>query len=180
MWERFKNTKQSTRVIILAGIVLVFVILIATGGANDSAETEEVSKNTEVQESERDDEVEDNEDTEGNEIENIINDRVTKYGAQVKDIRINEDANNEGEYLVLIDFTALHKDDTEKMYDDLKMWSDDIAANLAEVDEVNTVVAFWGFSNKQINGNALKRAYNKQDDGKMYLDDEVKNIDIFN
>src|SRR5690625_5887407 len=50
MWERFKNTKQSTRVIILAGIVLVFVILIATGGANDSAETEEVSINTEVQE----------------------------------------------------------------------------------------------------------------------------------
>lgn len=175
MWEKLKSSKLSTRVIILVCIVLlVFGVISVTGGTDDSAETEEVSKITDVQEQEEDTEV-----TEDNEIENIINDRVTEYGAQVKDIRINEDANNEGEYLVLIDFTALHKKDTEKMYDDLQMWSDDIAANLAEVDEVNTVVAFWGFSNKQTNGNALKRAYNKQDDGKMYLDDEVKDIDIF-
>lgn len=178
MWGKLKSSKISTRVIILACIVVVFVIISVTGGTDESTETEEVSKNTEVQEPEKD--TEDTEATEGNEIENIINDRVTKYGAQVKDIRINEDANNEGEYLVLIDYTALHKDDTEKMYDDLKMWSDDIAANLAEVEEVNTVVAFWEFSNKQTNGNALKRAYNKQDDGKMHLDDEAKNIDIFN
>lgn len=149
-------------------ILLILSLLLVACGEETTKEEQpkETNENTEEQKEEHP-------------LITLINDRALEYGAKVDDVKVNEDANNAGEYIVLINFKKLNKKDSDKLYDELVMYSDDIAANVGKVDDVNTVVAFWELPNAKQGTNALKRAYTKNDDNKMYLDDEVKDVDIF-
>jgi|SRR5690625_5876 len=148
------------------------LLLVACDGVED------VNKNDANNESNNDN-VEATNESEENPILKHINDRALEYGAKVEDVRVNEDANNPGEYLILIDFKKLGKKDKDKLYEELAMYSDDIAATLGELKEINTVVAFWELPNEKQGDNSLKRAYIKKDDSKMYLDNEFKDVDVF-
>src|SRR5690625_7793846 len=76
------------------------LLLVACDGVED------VNKNDANNESNNDN-VEATNESEENPILKHINDRALEYGAKVEDVRVNEDANNPGKYLILIDFKKL-------------------------------------------------------------------------
>lgn len=150
-------------------LILFFVSLILFGCSDSEGGTDPDKTDQETKES--------NTENEENPVISLINDRALEYGASVDDVKVNKDANNEDEFLVLITFNVLDKKDTKSQYDDLVKYSDDIAASLSkEYEEINTVVAFWKTVDEK--GNILKRAYVKEDDG-MHLDDEAIDVDYF-
>lgn len=118
-----------------------------------------------------------NDTDEQNPILTLINERALDYGASVKEVKVNKDATKKDEYLILITFNANNKKDTYKHYEELKMYSDDIAANLSkDYAEINTVVALWKTVDKK--RNILKRSYEKSNN-EMYLNEEYKDNEYF-
>lgn len=150
--------------------ILLAILVALTLVACDDAEQAQ-NENKEVEQSEQSD------DKEENVIVSHIENKALDYGAKVADIKVNRDANNEDEFLLLVTFKKLNKKDTNKLYNELVMYSDDLAASFGELKELNTVVTFWQLPNAK-EGNALKRSYIRKDD-KFYLDDEFKDVDIF-
>lgn len=150
--------------------ILLAILVTLTLVACDDAEQAQ-NENKEVEQSEQSD------DKEENVIVSHIENKALDYGAKVADIKVNRDANNEDEFLLLVTFKKLNKKDTNKLYNDLVMYSDDLAASFGELKELNTVVTFWQLPNAK-EGNALKRSYIRKDD-EFYLDDEFKDVDIF-
>ena len=150
--------------------ILLAILVTLTLVACDDAEQAQ-SENKEVEQSEQSD------DKEENVIVSHIENKALDYGAKVADIKVNRDANNEDEFLLLVTFKKLNKKDTNKLYNELVMYSDDLAASFGELKELNTVVTFWQLPNAK-EGNALKRSYIRKDD-KFYLNDEFKDVDIF-
>ncbi|WP_173915230.1 hypothetical protein [Halobacillus sp. Marseille-Q1614] len=96
----------------------------------------------------------------------------------IQDIRVNEDLGKGEGYIVLIDlsFDIKNKPDTAKEMID--MYSNDLGANLADLETVNEVTTFWVVPYLQEDGNIVK--YNMERvEGGMAINEEYYDPNIF-
>lgn len=173
------------------GLILIAIIatfILALTSTTDDAEKGESEKSDEVVEdtaesddSENEKEQEDEELTASEEIESKIKEIVDEdlNSTFVIELDVNEDASvDEERYIVLVDleWSVKNKPDTTKEM--LDMYSDHLAAKMADNDLVHRLVIFWEVPYHKEEETILKRTYENKE-GNMYLEDEFKDIDIF-
>lgn len=97
----------------------------------------------------------------------------------ITDIRINEDASaDEERYIVLVDLEWDVQNKPKTTKEMLDMYSDHLAANLSDNELIHELVLFWTVPYHNEEDSILKRTYENKDDG-MFMEDEVKDINVF-
>lgn len=148
------------------------------GDESSDDESEEVSSDDE----ESKEEISENEDSYNtNNIDHDVNKVVDAdlKDTTITDLRINEDASTDEErYIVLVDLEWDVKNSAGTTKEMLDMYSDHIAAKLAEDKYIHELVLFWTVPYHNEDDNILKRTYENKEDG-MFLEDEFKDVDIF-
>lgn len=174
------------------GLILISIIatfILALTSTTDDEEKGESEKNDEVvgDAAESDDssedkkEQEDEELTAGEEIESKIKEIVDEdlNSTVVTELNVNEDASvDEERYIVLVDleWSVKNKPDTTKEM--LDMYGDHLAAKMADNNLIHELVIFWEVPYHKEEETILKRTYENKE-GNMYLEDEFKDVDIF-
>lgn len=103
-------------------------------------------------------------------IEDIHADRYT--GSEIVEIEVNENLGlNDGSYVVLAHFSFTRTNSAEKTLDLISMYSEDLAASLAETTDVSAVSVFFEAPRFVEGKNATKFAY-KRSGIAMILDNE--------
>lgn len=146
----------------------------------EEKEEKESNSNQEENQEENDDVLEDDEIDVPNfetDINAIVADDMN--ATEVTNVEINEDASvDEERYIVLVDLEWDVKNSASTTKDMLDMYSDHLAAKLADDELIYNLVLFWTVPYHNEDDSILKRTYENKDDG-MYLDDEVKDISVF-
>ena len=97
----------------------------------------------------------------------------------ITNIEINKDASvDEERYIVLVNLKWDVKNKPKTTKDMLDMYSDHLAAKLADNELIHELVLFWEVPYHKEGQSILKRTYQNKEDG-MYLEDEVKETSIF-
>lgn len=110
-------------------------------------------------------------------VEDIVDEDLDN--TTITDLRINEDASiDEERYIVLVDVEWDVKNKPKTTKDMLDMYSDHLAASLADNELVYELVLFWTVPYHNEDESILKRTYQNKNDG-MYLEDEMKDITVF-
>lgn len=140
---------------------------------SSESETEEVSEETE------DDDVSSEDNTNDIEwdVESIVGSDLDN--TTITDLRVNEDASvDEERYIVLVDLEWDVKNGAKTTKEMLDMYSDHLAAKLADDDMIHELVLFWTVPYHNENESILKRTYENKEDG-MFLEDEMKDVNVF-
>jgi len=136
-------------------------------------EDEEVS----ASEEEDDDDSQENIDDIESDVNNIVDEDLDN--TSITELRINEDASTDEErYIVLVDLEWDFKNKPNTTKDMLDMYSDHLAAKMADNDLIYELVLFWEVPYHKEDDTILKRTYENKDGG-MHLTDEFKDISIF-
>lgn len=131
-----------------------------------------------IEEEEEIDDTQDNIDDIDYEVNHVIDEDLDN--TTVTDLRINEDVSvDEERYIVLADVEWDVKNSESTTKDMLDMYSDHLAANLTDNELIYELVLFWTVPYHNEDESILKRTYENKEDG-MYLEDEVKDITVFN
>jgi hypothetical protein len=146
-----------------------------------SEESEETERSSE--EESADDDLEEADQTQskadkiGEQVNGIVEEDLDS--TTITDLRINEDASvDEERYIVLVDLEWDVMNSASTTKDMLDMYSDHLAASLADDELIHEVALFWTVPYHNENDSILKRTYENRDGG-MYLDDEAKDINVF-
>lgn len=96
-----------------------------------------------------------------------------KYmGSEVVEIEVNENLGlNDGSYVVLAHFSYTRPNDEEKTLDFVTKYSEDLAARLAEIEDISGVTVFYEAPRFLDSGNATKYTYKRSGDA-MVLDNQ--------
>lgn len=111
-------------------------------------------------------------------IKNVVD--ADLNNTTITELRVNEDASVEEErYIVLVDLEWDVKNGASTTKEMLDMYSDHLAAKMADDELIYELVLFWTVPYHNENESILKRTYENKDGG-MYLEDEAKDINVFN
>lgn len=103
-------------------------------------------------------------------IEEIHGDKY--MGSEIVEIEVNENLGlNDGSFVVLAHFSFTRANSVEKTLNFISMYSEDLAARLAETEDVSAVTVFYEAPRFIENGNVAKFAYNRSGDA-MILDNK--------
>lgn len=110
-------------------------------------------------------------------IKNVVD--ADLNNTTITELRVNEDASVEEErYIVLVDLEWDVKNGASTTKEMLDMYSDHLAASLTDNELIYELVLFWTVPYHNENDSILKRAYENKDGG-MYLEDEMKDVSVF-
>lgn len=144
----------------------------ASDTSEEREEPQEEQQETETNEEEEAEEPEKVELSREDEIKAFIAEKVeADYNStSIRDIRVNEDAGTGEGYIVLVDlsFDAKNRPGTAK--DMIDMYSSDLAATLAEQEDINEVVSFWEVPYLQESGNIVKIATERSGEGMAFTE----------
>jgi len=153
----------------------------------EGTKQEEVQKKKEDKEPKEKDDSDDKKEekkpteTKGSKIEKVVKGVVDSdlNRTTINELTINEDASvDEERYIVLVNLKWDVKNTANMTKDMLDMYSDHLAAKLADDKNVHELVIFWEVPYHKEGDTILKKAYQNENDG-MYLSDENKDISIF-
>ena len=183
--------------ILLSALILV---LTACGGKEESTkdtnqdaeETEQKEEqkekkepkekdNTDAKKEEKKKEEKKPKETKGSKIEKAVKGVVDSdlNSTTINELTINEDASvDEERYIVLANLKWDVKNTANLTKDMLDMYSDHLAAKLADDKNIHELVIFWEVPYHKEGDTILKKTYQNDSDG-MYLSDENKDISIF-
>ena len=149
---------------------------------SDDEEAEEVIEETteEVEEPEPEeelDELQDNIDEIEYKINNVVD--ADLDNTSITKLRVNADASvDEERYIVLVDLEWDVKNKPKMTKEMLDMYSDHLAAKVADNELVYELVMFWTVPYHNEDESILKRTYENRDGG-MFLEDEMKDVNVF-
>jgi len=134
MWEKLKNSKRSTRVGILAIIVVIFAVMIATGGDDDVAE-ETSTEPVESEPTETDEAIKEK-------VEEIASDA---YGTELNEIEVvaNKADDSAGGYNVLAHLVFDVQNTASTAKETIISTTDSVGAKLAGTEGIENITFFW-------------------------------------
>ena len=134
---------------------------------NESLDVEEATQE-EKEETNQDDEEETAEESRDIEIETIVQNIIDEdlNRVEVKEIKVNENMGlDDGSYIVLPHLTWDVKNKEKTTREMLSMYSENIAAKLADESDVSEVTVFWEVPYHLEGDNSAKFSYSRQGDG---------------
>jgi hypothetical protein len=143
----------------------------------ESDETEDIEE-VEEEEAEPVDQTQDNKDSIESAVNNVV--RADLDNTTITDLRVNQDVSvDEERYIVLVDLEWDVKNGADTTKEMLDMYSDHLAASLANDELIYELVMFWTVPYHNKNDSILKKTYENEGGG-MFLTDEVVDVNVFN